>query len=318
MSSAGGYILKRILWMIPVLFVVTSVTFFLCRYGPGDPIEIRTGGRADPETVERVRQELGLNRPIPVQYAEYMIGFAQGDMGESISKSPGTPVWGLIRERIWVTAQLNAASLVILFSLGVVAGSFAARNVGKWKDPATISFLLLFQSIPTVVFIPILLWVFVLKFSVLPAAGWEGILSLHIIIPLLALVLPSVAGVARLMRISLLGTMGQDWVRTARSKGLPERDVFRRHILRPAALPMTTEVGASLGAIFSGAFFVELLYGIPGMGRLALDAVQSRDYDLIMAVVIIYTIVFLVARLITDIAYTFVDPRIRLGAGSQR
>src|SRR3990167_2076984 len=115
MSSVGVYIIKRILWMIPVLFVVTSVTFLLCRYGPGDPVEIRTGGRADPETVERVRQELGLNRPIPVQYAEYMIGFAQGDMGESISKYPGAPVWELIRERIWVTAQLNAASLVILF-----------------------------------------------------------------------------------------------------------------------------------------------------------------------------------------------------------
>ncbi|OHA48505.1 MAG: hypothetical protein A2806_02810 [Candidatus Terrybacteria bacterium RIFCSPHIGHO2_01_FULL_48_17] len=317
MSSLSAYIVRRILWIIPVFFVVTAITFALGRYGPGDPIEVRTQGRADPETVERVREELGLNQPVPLQYVRYMADFFQGDMGESISKYPGVPVWELIRERIWITAQLNIVSLVILFWLGIALGSFAAMHVGGWKDPAIISFLLIFQAIPTMVFIPILLWLFVVKLSWLPAAGWDGLLSLHIVIPLIALVLPSLAGVARLMRVSLLGTMGQDWVRTARAKGLPERTVFFRHIFRPSLLPLTTSVGGSLASIFGGSLFVELLYGIPGMGRLALDAVYARDYDIIMAVFIISALAFLFARLITDVAYTFIDPRIRLGAESR-
>jgi len=309
----GGYIIRRLLWIPVILVVVSAVTFTLTRYVPGDPVELRTQGRASPEAVERVRQQLDLDKPKPVQFAKYMVGFVQGDMGESIVRYPGVPVWDLIRERIWITAQLNLAAIALVAFLGVAAGSVAARNVGTWKDPATISMLLLFQSIPTVVFIPLLLYLFVIQLHWLPAAGWNGLFSVHIIIPLLAMVLPSLAGVARLTRISLLQTMGQDWVRTARAKGLPERNVFFRHIFRPALLPLNTQLGIALFTIFSGSVFVELLYGIPGMGRLALDAVFQRDYDIIMAVFLITTIPYLIGLLAVDLLYTLIDPRIRLG-----
>lgn len=317
MPPLAAYILRRLLWVPLIFLLVTLITFSMTRLVPGDPVTFRSGGRADPETVERIKDDLGLNQPIPVQYGKYMLGFLQGDMGESYASYPGVPVKDLIKERIWITAQLNIAAIILVFSVGILAGAVCAKNVGTWKDTGLISFLLLFQSIPTVIFIPLLLFIFVVELSLLPAAGWHGLFSVHAIIPLIAMTLPGLAGVARLTRVSLFSTMGQDWVRAARARGLAERNVFTHYVLRPALLPLNTAVGGAFIGVFSGSLFVELLYGIPGMGRLALDAVYARDYDIIMAVFNIGALMMLLGLIAVDVLYTVIDPRIRLGADAR-
>ncbi len=311
-GSSASYIIRRLLWMIPVFCIVSFGTFLLTRYAPGDPILVRAGPRADPEVIERIRHELKLDEPIPVQYIDYMAGFFTGDLGESISKYPGTPVADLVFPRIAVSAQLGFVALLIIFVLGGLIGIVAALNHGKWKDPFLISVCLFFHSIPSIVGIPILLYVLVLQFHLVPASGWDGIFSPKIIIPLLVFTLPALVGPARLMRNTLLTVMGQDYIRTARAKGLPESSVVGKHALRNALLPMTTVVGLSLVSVFEGSFFVEQLYGIPGIGVLSLEAVYARDYDIIMALAQFSLVLFLVFQLLTDIVYSLLDPRIRL------
>ena len=193
-------------------------------------------------------------------------------------------------------------------------------------DPLAISSFLFFQSIPVLVSLPFLVLIFVVKLGWLPAIGWGGpeidvgpqevslgIFSRHIILPALVLSLPGVAGVARLVRATTLAVLGEDYVRTARAKGLPELEVVGRHVLRNALLPLVTVIGLSLTTLLEGAFFVELILGIPGIGQLGVQAAQSRDYDIILALVLIVATAFIVANIITDLAYTFIDPRIRFG-----
>ena len=313
----GTYIIRRLLWMMPIFFIVSFGTFMLTRYAPGDPILVRAGPRADPEVIERIRHQLKLDEPIPIQYISYMTGFFTGDLGESISKYPGTPVAELVFPRIAVSAQLGFVALLMIFLLGGLIGIIAALNHGKWKDPFLISICLFFHSIPSIVGIPILLYIFVLQLHLVPASGWDGIFSLKIIIPLLVFTLPALAGPARLMRNTLLAVLDQDYIRTARSKGLTETSVIGKHALRNALLPMTTVVGLSLVSVFEGSFFIEMLYGIPGIGVLSLEAVYARDYDIIMALAQFSLILFLVFQILTDIIYTMIDPRIRLESSEE-
>ncbi|MEX2237416.1 MAG: ABC transporter permease, partial [Dehalococcoidia bacterium] len=213
---SGGvlpFVVKRLLLLPFVLFAVSIFTFALGRFGPGDPVEVRAGPRADPLVVEQIRDDLGLNDPFLVQYGRYMGNLAQGDLGESLSK-PGFSVQELVFPALARTIQLNIVALVIVFSLGIPLGVFAALKRGTWVDPAAISLFLFFQSIPVVVAIPVMLYVFVLKLELLPAAGWDGIFEIyepipnvlfvpffdsHIIIPAAVLSIPGVAGLARLM-----------------------------------------------------------------------------------------------------------------------
>lgn len=312
MSGLGSYVLRRLLWIPLILFVASVVTFSLGRYGPGDPATLRAHPGASPETIEQIRHEMGLDRPVWEQYGDYMSGVVlHGDFGESL-RYPGVSVRELIVPRMWISAQLGLIALSITFILGMIVGTVAAYSRGKWLDPALISFFLFFQSIPTLISIPFMLWLFVVKLEWLPAAGWEGVFSKNIIIPVLVLSLPGIASVARLMRANVLAVLGEDYVRTARAKGLSEFVVIRRHVVRNALLPMVTIVGLSLVSILEGAFFTELLYGIPGIGRLSLESVFNRDYDVIMALFLIIGSVFIVLQIVVDVAYAFIDPRIRL------
>ena len=312
------HIFRRMLLMIPVFVSVSFGTFMLARYAPGDPVLVRAGPRADPEVVERIRHELGLDEPVIIQYLDYMGGFITGDLGESISKYPGTPVAELVFPRMFISAQLGAMSLFLIFVLGTIIGVLAAINRGKWKDPFLISIGLFFHSIPSIIFVPVLLYIMVLQLHLVPASGWDGIFSLRIVIPLMVFTLPGIVGPARLMRATLLAVLDEDYIRTARAKGLPEKKVVLKHAMRNAMLPMTTVIGLSLVSILEGSFFVEQLYGIPGIGSLALDAVYARDYDIIMALAMIVSGAFLVVQLITDIVYTFVDPRVSFEGSSSR
>jgi peptide/nickel transport system permease protein len=219
---------------------------------------------------------------------------------------------------------MGVVALVVAFALGIPVGIYAALRQGTWVDPFSIASFLLFQSIPVLVAVPFLLLIFALKLDWLPAGGWGGptveiaghgvavgILSRHIVIPALALSLPSVAGIARLTRATTLAVLGEDYVRAARAKGLSEFTVVSRHVARNALLPLVTVIGLSLVTLVEGAFFTETILGIPGIGRLAFDSVTSRDYDIILALALIVATTFVLANILIDIAYTFIDPRIR-------
>ena len=325
MQGLSGYIIQRLLWLPFILFVVSFFSFTITRLGPTDAYDVLAGGRSDPETLERVRHEKGLDKPIYEQYGIYIKKIlTKGDFGESVSILRGVKVWDIIWPKMLVSIQPGIVALVIAFTIGTTIGLFAALRQGTWMDPFSIGSFLFFQSIPVLVTLPFMVLIFVVRLGWLPATGWGGpsvnvgpqeislgIFSTHIILPAIALSLPGIAGIARLVRATSLSVLGEDFVRTARAKGLPERTVVIRHVPRNALLPLTTIIGLSLVTLLEGAFFVELILGIPGVGQLGVQAAQSRDYDVILALVLMLATVFVIANLLIDIAYTFIDPRVR-------
>jgi len=275
---------------------------------------------------ERIAEERGYNDNFFVQYRRYVEAFAKGDMGTSLTYR-GLPVKDVIFPRLWVTIQYNFVALALIFGIGIPAGIWAALRQGTWMDPFTISFFLFFASVPVLVSIPIMQWLFALKLGWLPSGGWEvrdyfgveiGVLNKRAILPVIVLTLPGVAGVARYMRAQVLEVLDQDFVRTARAKGLAEFTVVSRHIARNALLPLATIMGFALVGLLSGSIFLETLLGIPGIGSYAFEAVFNRDYDSIMAIVLMVSAAFIAANLVVDITYAFIDPRIRLGGGVGR
>jgi len=325
MQGLASYIVRRLLWAPVILLAVSLATFALGRFGPGDPIQILQGQYRDPEQRERIAEELGYHDSFFTQYWRYMKGAVRGDFGEGLSPR-GFPVNDVLFPRLWVTFQYNLLALIIIFAVGIPAGIWAALRHGTWMDPFTIGVMLFFTSVPVLVTIPVLQWLFALKLDVLPSSGWEvheyygveiGVLSKRIILPLLVLTLPGFAGVARYMRAQVLEVLDQDYVRTARAKGLAEFTVVSRHIARNALLPLATMMGFALVGLLGGSIFLETLLGIPGVGEYAFNAVFARDYNAIMAIVLITSTAFIIANLAVDIMYAFIDPRIRLGAGME-
>lgn len=308
----GTYVARRLLWTPVLLFIVSFITFVLGQFGPGDPVQILMDQYADPEVVQRIREQRGLDDPVAVQYVRYITGVFQGDFGESF-KYRGRSVGELIVKKIPVSAQLNVAALIISVGLGIPIGLFAAVKQGTGWDVGAISGTLLGQSLPVFLTAPVLLMVFALKLDVLPTHGWGGFFDTRIILPAIVLGIPGVAILARLTRASTLDVINQDYVRTARAKGLPEFTVRSRHVLRNALIPVITSLGFSLAGLASGSFIVELFFGIPGVGLLAIESLFARDYPVIMALVLIGTTLFVLANLIVDLAYPLLDPRIRLG-----
>ena len=326
MQGILPFVVRRLMWAPFVLLAVSLATFALGRFGPGDPVEILQGQYHDPAVVERIRHERGLDDPFFVQYGRYMRDVLQGDLGTSVAPL-GRPVEDIIFDKMWITIQYNLVALFIIFAIGIPVGIWAALRQGTWQDPLTIGFFLFFRSVPVLVTIPILQFIFALKLGWLPSGGWVerdflflkiGILDKRIIMPILALSLPGIAAVARLMRAQTLEVLDEDFVRTARAKGLREVVVISRHVARNALLPMTTIVGFALVGLLGGSLFVETLFGIPGIGQFVWEAVGNRDYDVIMAVTLITATAFILANLVTDIAYGFIDPRVRLGGGGPR
>ena len=308
----GTYIARRLLWVPVLLFMVSFITFSLGRFGPGDPVEILLGQNFRQEAYERIRAQQGLDDHIAVQYARYVGNAIRGDFGESYQYR-GRSVTDLLKNKIWISAQLNFAALLISVSAGIGLGLFAALRQGSWVDSATVAFTLVGQSMHVFLTIPIALYIFVLWLDLLPSHGWNGFFSTSIILPALVLGIPGIAIVTRLTRASTLDVIGQEYVRTARAKGLPERVVRLRHILRNSLIPVVTTLGFSLAGLASGSFIVELYFGIPGVGLLTIESLFSRDYPIIMAVTLLGTTLFVLANLIVDLIYPILDPRIRLG-----
>ena len=330
MESSLSYILRRLLWVPAVLFVVSFATFALARFGPGDPVRIASGQFRDEEAFARIRAARGLDKPIYDQYYRYMKGvLTRFDFGESF-RYRGRTVNEVMFPAMWRSMQYNVIALAITMPLGIGLGVFAARRQGTWMDPTAISAFLVIQSIPTLIAVPFALLIFALKLGILPASGWPqqctvtlpvlgdsyeciGVFSKEAIIPLMALSLPGIAVWGRFTRAFTLEVMKEDYVRTARSKGLSEYRVMTGHILRNALLPLSTIIVFSLVGLLEGSFFIETLTGIPGLGLLSFQAVNDRDYDFIMAVVLIGAFTFVLASIAVDVLYTVIDPRVRYG-----
>ena len=306
----GAYVIRRLAWTPALLLIVALITFLLGTYGPGDPIEVLQGQYSNPEVVERIRQQRGLDRNVFVQYGVYIKNLVRGDLGESFKYRDRT-VAELIGKRIWVSAQLGLAASIVALSLGIPLGVYTAIKQGTWIDVTTVSITLFFMSLPVFITAPVLLLTLGLWLGVLPIQGWGGFFDTRIVMPALVLGVPGIAVMTRLTRASTLEVLSQDYVRTARAKGLGEFVVRRRHILRNSLIPVFTVVGLSLATLVEGSFITEGYFGIPGIGSLAIDAFFSRDYPVITALVLIIAAAFVAANLIVDVGYRFLDPRIR-------
>lgn len=304
------YIVKRLLWLPVLLLAASLMTFTLGRFGPGDPVRVILGNRYDEQIAERIRSQLGLDRPFFVQYGDYIWNFVQGDFGESY-RYRGQPVRELIVRKMWVSAQLAIAAMVISLGFGLPIGFFIAHKQGRWEDPTAVTIALVLMSIPVMVSVPALLWTFCLKLSWVPCSGWGGVFDPRIVVPAITMGVPGIAGLTRLMRASTLDTLGQDFIRTAHSKGLGQMIVNSRHVFRNSLIPIVTILAFSLAGLISGAFITETILGIPGIGRFAVESVFNRDYPVIMAITLIGSGAFVLANLLADVAYAFIDPRIR-------
>ena len=306
----GAYVIRRLAWTPVLLIIVGLITFLLGTYGPGDPVEVLQGQYSNPEVVERIRARRGLDRNVFVQYGVYVKNIVRGDLGESFKYRDRT-VAELIRKRIWVSAQLGLAASILTLTLGIPLGVYTAMKQGTWIDVTTVSITLFFMSLPVFITAPVLLLTFGLWTGILPIQGWGGFFDPRIVMPAMVLGIPGIAVITRLTRASTLEVLSQDYVRTARAKGLGEFLVRRRHILRNSLIPVFTVVGLSLATLVEGSFVTEGYFGIPGIGSLAIESFFSRDYPVITALVLIIAAAFVAANLIVDIGYRFLDPRIK-------
>lgn len=305
-----AYILRRLLWAPVLLIVASFFVFVLGLYGPGDPAEVALGQHYTPERAERFRKLHGLDDPLYAQYARYVINALRGDFGESF-KFQGKTVTELLGPKLWVSAQLFFAGTLISVTAGVPLGFYTALKQGTWKDPTIVSSTLVLYALPVFIIAPALILLFAVRLGWLPVGGWGGFLDSRIVLPAITIGVPGIAVLTRLMRASTLDVLGQDFVRTARSKGLREATVNRRHVARNALLPILTILGFSIAGMLGGSLIVELIYGIPGVARFALDSIFSRDFPVITALTLIGAASLVVANLIVDILYAVVDPRIR-------
>jgi ABC-type dipeptide/oligopeptide/nickel transport system permease component len=306
-------IFRRILSLIFVLFSVTFLTFIVSYLAPGDPIRNMMGGRQDPVRYIFLRHLYGFDQPWFQQYFTYILHLFQGNLGYSF-KYPERPVWDLIATGVPVSLKLGVLALLISILVGIPAGMFAAVWQNTWRDTSIMGVMLALYSIPSFVMIPVLWAIDLALYNAglpsLPVAGWGT--PQHVILPVLVLSAATVGFIARIMRNSMLEVMRQDFVRTARAKGLPEALVLRRHVFRNALLPLLTILGPATAFLITGAFVVENLFAIPGIGYLSVQAIGQRDYPVIQATTILLAFSVVMMNMITDFSYTLADPRVRV------
>ncbi len=332
----GTYVLRRVLALIIVLFGVSFIAFYFVHLIPGDPAVTLLGERATTESIARVREQLGLDDPLPVQYARFLGRLVQGDLGRSIRTN--NPVSDDFSSRFPATVELTIVAMILAVGIGVPAGVFAAIRRNSIFDILSTSLALVGISMPIYWLGLMLVWFFAIQLKILPPGGridsdiqlqvitnyfvvdsiitgnWRALGNVleHLVLPALALSTVPMAIIARMTRSAVLEVLGQDYVRTARAKGLFERAVITRHVLKNAALPIVTVVGLEVGLLLGGAVLTESIFSWPGIGRWIYDAVRLRDYPVIQAMIMIIAGIFVVVNLIVDLLYAALDPRIRL------
>lgn len=307
-ENVTRYIVRRILLFIPVLIAVTLFTFVLMRVIPGGPFD-RVGDRAlPPEIVANLEAKYHLDQPIWRQYLEYLWSLLHLDLGPSLSYRTQT-VNDIIGQSLPISAQLGVMSLALGLLIGVPAGCLAALRHNSAVDYMSTFVAILGASIPSMVMGPLLIWVFALKLNWLPVARWQG--PEYWVLPVITLGSGLSAGIARLTRGSLLQVIQSDYIRTARAKGLREVIVVVRHALKNSLIPVVTVLGPMFAGVLTGTFVVESIFGIPGLGRHFTTSIGNRDYPMVMGTTLLYAVLLVMANLFVDIAYAWLDPRIR-------
>jgi oligopeptide transport system permease protein len=304
------YLTKRVLFILVSLFFIVTLTFFLMKAAPGGPFTSEK--RVPAEILANLQEFYGLDEPWYVQYTDYLVSVAQWDFGPSFTYK-GQSVNDIINRSFPVSLILGLEAILIAVGFGVFFGCIAALRHNRFQDYTAMVIAVLGISIPSFILASLLQYVFSLKLGLLPVARFESFR--HTILPAISLAALPLAFIARLMRSSMLEVLGQDYIKTAKAKGMGEHVVTYRHAIRNAILPVVSYLGPLLAAILTGSFVIEQIFGIPGLGNEFITSITNRDYTTIMGVTVFYSVLFLFSILIIDIVYGFIDPRIKLSSG---
>ncbi len=322
------FLLRRSLQALLLILIVLTITFFLLHLAPGDPLDKYYHPDISPETVEMIREQLGLDKPVVVQYFKWMGSFVRGDFGMSLRYD--RPVRSLLADAIPNTLRLTVAALLLHVVIGVFLGIFSAVKRYTIFDRLNTVGALFIYSIPSFWLALMLILLFSLKLGLLPSSHMQSLDAMelggfalfadslrHLVLPAVVLGVASAASMARYMRGSMLDVLREDYIRTARAKGLSERSVMLKHALKNAALPIVTIIGLSLPFLLGGAVVVEKIFSWPGMGRLAVDAIYARDYPVVLACNFVVATMVILGNLLADVAYALIDPRITIARGNK-
>jgi len=311
-----SFLVKRILSTLPVMLIVAVLVFLMLRLTPGDPAAIIAGDAASPENIAKIRESFGLDRPLVVQFGIWFGNLLTGNLGESYYFKK--TVVELIAQRIEPTVALAGLTILIAVAVAVPLGVLAAWRMGGWLDRALMGFSVLGFSVPVFVFAYIIIYIVSLKLDLLPVQGYsrigeEGFWQFlrHLILPSITLSVIYIALIARVTRAAVSEVLTEDYIRTARAKGLPEYKVLWRHAFANAAVPIVTVIGIGIALLIGGVVVTESVYGIPGLGRLTVDAVLARDFPTIQGVILLFSFVYVLINLLVDLSYVLFDPRIR-------
>jgi peptide/nickel transport system permease protein len=313
------FLLQRLLTLIPVLFTVAVIVFLILRLTPGDPAAVIAGNNATNEDIDRIREQLGLTQPLLVQFGIWLSGVLQGDLGYSFYL--GKPVIELIAQRIEPTLSLAVGTMLISVCVAVPLGTLAAWRMGGWLDRILSGFAVAGFSVPVFVIGYVLIYLFAIELQWLPVQGYRrlfgpssqglGAWAEQLVLPWLSLATIYVALIARVTRASVSEALTEDYIRTARAKGLTEQAVLLRHALANAAVPIVTVIGIGIALLIGGVVVTETVYAIPGLGSLTVDAVLNRDFPVIQGVVLFFSALYVLINLLVDLSYLWLDPRIR-------
>ncbi len=306
-----SFILARLFSALLVVFGVLCLVFFLIHWVPGDPVEVMLGESARAADREALRQALGLDRPLGVQFLHYLDGLLHLDLGTSLHSQ--RPIGEILLERLPATAELSVAALLVAVAIAFPLGVLSAVHKDSVWDHLAMGVSLGGVAVPNFLLGPLLILFFSLWLGWFPVSGRDGLASL--VLPALTLGTALAAILSRMLRASLLEVLGEDYIRTARAKGLAPRVVIWKHALRNALLPVITLLGLQLGALLAGAVITEVVFAWPGVGQLVIEAIQRRDYPLVQASVLLISLIYVVVNTLTDVAYALADPRLRVGGG---
>jgi peptide/nickel transport system permease protein len=310
-----AHIVRRIVATIPVMAIVALFVFSLLYIAPGDPAAVIAGDQASPEDIEKIRIGLGLDRPFLVRFGEWSWSILQFDLGTSMFT--GLPVTELIAQRLEPTLSLMVVTLILAVTIAVPMGVIAAWKAGTWIDRSLMAFAVFGFSVPVFVVGYLLAYVFALQLDWFPVQGYTPIARgfwpwlENLVLPAVALGCVYIALIARITRASMLEVLQQDYIRTARSKGMGQGGILFVHALKNAAVPIVTVIGIGVALLIGGAVVTESVFAIPGLGRLTIDAIVRRDYPLIQGIVLLFSFVYVLVNLAVDVLYTLLDPRIR-------
>lgn len=310
-----GFIIKRVLSAIPVLFMVAAIVFLMLRLSPGDPAIMIGGGNATQEQLDALREAMGLNQPLLQQLYIWLGQVLTGDLGKSLIS--GLPVTQMVMDRFGPTLALALCTIVLAVAVAIPVGIVAAWQQGKWVDRLVMAGSVLGFSVPVFIIGYTLILVFARMLNLLPVQGYQPLsagfsaFATRMILPTVTLSFPYIALIARIVRTNVIEVMNEDYIRTARAKGLSEAGVLIRHALGNAAVPIITIIGVSIAMLISGVVVTESVFNIPGLGRLVLEAVLARDYTVIQSLILLFSVIYVVINLVVDLLYGLFDPRIR-------